>query len=226
VKLEKRLLNDPRWWIMSEPAQLIYIKLILLAAETYNKIPQNDEVLREALRSRLDIETFKNCLNEIFRNFPKLKNNKYYRYFAEFETKTNYLPKREIRRKSQVFPKEAVDKEKDKDKEKEKEKKCLSDSDFINSLKNNIAYKHIDIDQELGKIDAWLLTQKNRQKTRRFVVAWLNRIDRPLPKQPPRPEPKHEKIAPPDPKQQEAVSKLIHATVVKMNKKKEVLNVD
>jgi len=62
VKLEKRLLNDPRWWTLSEPAQLIYIKLILLAAETYNKIPKNDEILRQALRSRLELQRFRECL--------------------------------------------------------------------------------------------------------------------------------------------------------------------
>jgi len=56
----------------------------------------------------------------------------------------------------------------------------LSDSDFLNTLKNNPAYKHINLDQELGKMDAWLLTNKGRQKTRRFIVRWLNRIDKPL----------------------------------------------
>lgn len=122
VKLEKRLLNDPRWWIMSDPAQLIYVKLILLAAETYNKIPLNDNVLREALRSKLELQSFQKCLEEIEKNFPKLRKNKHFRYFAEFETKTNYIPKRAIPRKSQGLPKDGVDKDKEEDIDKEKEK--------------------------------------------------------------------------------------------------------
>lgn len=58
----------------------------------------------------------------------------------------------------------------------------LADAEFIAQLKVNVAYKHLDVDVELGKIDAWLLTPKGsrRKKTREFVVNWLNRIDRPM----------------------------------------------
>lgn len=70
----------------------------------------------------------------------------------------------------------AKDKDKDMDKDKEKDK----DIDFIGKLKQNPAYKHINIDNELNKMDAWLSTRKGRQKTRRFIVNWLNKIDRPV----------------------------------------------
>ncbi len=56
----------------------------------------------------------------------------------------------------------------------------LSDFDFINELKTKEVYKGIDIDRELGKMDTYLMTRPGRQKTRRFIVAWLNRIDKPL----------------------------------------------
>lgn len=73
----------------------------------------------------------------------------------------------------------------------DKKKPQISDSEFIQSLKTNPAYKGIDIDRELGKMDAWLLTSKGkgRQKTRRFILTWLNRIDKPVVTQP-KPEPK------------------------------------
>lgn len=122
IKLEKRLLNDPRWWTMSEDAQLIYIKLLLQAAETYNKIPANDLVLKDALRSKLDLEKFKQCLIEIETNFPKFKKNKAFRYFLEFETKTNYVNPKEFPRKSLGVPKVVTDKDKEEEKDKEKEK--------------------------------------------------------------------------------------------------------
>ena len=60
-------------------------------------------------------------------------------------------------------------------------KKVVPAEDFIQSLKTNTAYSHINIDQELGKMDAWLLARPGRKKTRRFIVAWLNRIEKPLP---------------------------------------------
>jgi len=56
----------------------------------------------------------------------------------------------------------------------------LTDQEFIESLKSNQAYGHIDLDVELGKMDAWLSTHPGRHKTRRFVVNWLNKIEPPL----------------------------------------------
>jgi len=61
------------------------------------------------------------------------------------------------------------------------QKKAVPAEDFIQSLKTNTAYSHINIDQELGKMDAWLLAHPGRQKTKRFIVNWLNKIDKPLP---------------------------------------------
>jgi hypothetical protein len=54
----------------------------------------------------------------------------------------------------------------------------LSDDDFLKILKTNPAYKGIDIDRELGKMDTWLLANPGRQKTRRFIVRWLNKADK------------------------------------------------
>lgn len=53
----------------------------------------------------------------------------------------------------------------------------LPDADFLASLKANPAYQGIDLDRELGKMDAWLSTPQGqrRTKTRRFIVGWLNR---------------------------------------------------
>ena len=52
--------------------------------------------------------------------------------------------------------------------------------DFLTSLKTNPAYAHINIDTELGKMDAWLLAHPGRQKTKKFIVNWLNKIEKPL----------------------------------------------
>lgn len=71
---------------------------------------------------------------------------------------------------------------KNENKKKKKVKVCVED--FIATLKENVAYKHINIDAELGKMDVWLLTKPGRQKTKRFVMNWLNRIDPPLPPSP------------------------------------------
>lgn len=52
---------------------------------------------------------------------------------------------------------------------------------FFESLKTNQAYKHIDLNTELCKMDAWLSAHAGRKKTKRFVLNWLNKIEVPLP---------------------------------------------
>lgn len=56
------------------------------------------------------------------------------------------------------------------------------DEGFYAALKSNSAYAHVDFPSELAKMDAWLLVNPRRKKSRKFVVNWLNRIERPLPK--------------------------------------------
>lgn len=134
VKLEKRLLNDYRWFTMSDHAQLIYIKLILLAAETYNKIPQNDNVLRSALRCSLGMSDFNRCIEEIKKNFPKFKKNKHFYYFDEFKYKTNFIPDRESLGNRSGIAQHYAEEEEDKD----KKRKELNSNSNINSNNNTI----------------------------------------------------------------------------------------
>lgn len=68
---------------------------------------------------------------------------------------------------------------------KKKQKPAASLPDFIESIRNLPAYAGIDIDMELSKMDAWLLTPKGRgrKKSERFVLNWLGKADRELPRQ-------------------------------------------
>jgi hypothetical protein len=58
-------------------------------------------------------------------------------------------------------------------------KKEDNPADFISALKSNIAYQGINIDIQLAKMDAWLLTPKGkgRKKTHKFILNWLNKCD-------------------------------------------------
>ena len=61
-----------------------------------------------------------------------------------------------------------------------KVKKDTPQPDFLTTLKTNPVYSHINIDIELAKMDIWLSIHKGRQKTKRFIVNWLNKIEKPL----------------------------------------------
>lgn len=67
-----------------------------------------------------------------------------------------------------------------------KEDKILSSrtslDTFLNSLKENPAYKGIDIDREIHKMNAWFLTPKGagRKLTHKFILNWLNKCEKDL----------------------------------------------
>lgn len=67
-----------------------------------------------------------------------------------------------------------------------KENKILSSrtslDTFLIALKENPAYKGIAIDNEIHKMNAWLLTPKGtgRKITHKFILNWLNKCERDL----------------------------------------------
>jgi hypothetical protein len=97
---------------------------------------------------------------------------------------------------------------------------ALITQDFITSLKNNVAYKHIDLEREFAKMDAWLSLPNNhgRQKTPRFVLNWLNKIEKPLASYKPMQIVKTESILPINPEEHKKVSELIRQTVNEMGR--------
>jgi hypothetical protein len=108
-------------------------------------------------------------------------------------------------------------KDKDKDKDKDNKGVVRGEQDFLSSLKTNPAYKHINIDHELAKMDTWLMVHKGRQKTPKFVVNWLNKIEVPIVTkcEPPKPL----KIEPIDEKKHKEVADLIHKTAQEMGRR-------
>ena len=58
-----------------------------------------------------------------------------------------------------------------------KNRKSLTQEEFLADLKANIAYKHIDIDREFVKAQAWIVTHSGRKFSQGFFVRWLNKIE-------------------------------------------------
>lgn len=94
----------------------------------------------------------------------------------------------------------------------------ISDDEFIITLKTNPAYKDIDIDKELNKMDAWLLAHPGRQKTRRFIVKWLNKIEVPIVTRP-KTTKEEKRPEPINPIEHAKVAALIHKTAEKLKAK-------
>jgi len=112
IKLEKRLLNDYRFYTMSENAQLVFVKLLMLAADTGNRMVRSGQILRQALRCTLQPTQLQECINEIRANFPKFQSNRYYYYFKDFDNRLNWIEKdrkKELPSNSPATPKEGAE---------------------------------------------------------------------------------------------------------------------
>jgi len=57
-------------------------------------------------------------------------------------------------------------------------KRKITDEEFLQVLR--LRYTWLDFDREMAKMDAWLLAHPGRMKTRRFIVNWLNKIEKPI----------------------------------------------
>ena len=116
VKLETRIINDYRFFTMSEFEQLVYIKLLSISRSTSNQIPKKTGVLCELLRTKRSVTEVKSAVKRIKDNFPKFKENKYFYYFDGYELRlSNYVPNTTIN--SGVDEDEDLDKDKEGDKD-------------------------------------------------------------------------------------------------------------
>ena len=93
LKLETRLLNDHRFFTLSEADQAFYIKILMVSRITKNKIPKNRETIKAYLRSDRDDIDIESTLNRLKEHFPKFKENKHFYYFEGFSERFgNYVP--------------------------------------------------------------------------------------------------------------------------------------
>ena len=53
-----------------------------------------------------------------------------------------------------------------------------TDEEWMASLKD--LYPWVDVPTELKRMEAWLSINPRRQKTKRFIINWLNKVEKPL----------------------------------------------
>ena len=213
IKIELRLFNDDDFFTLPPIDQLVFIKLIAIAKQKSNKIPKDYDRLMPLLRlydpkmtpilSPSDLKVILRRLKSRFHNFKSIK------WFYYFENFNNYYDDTKFG---------GVDKDKDKDKDKEESiypfnsKFIFIKKDFFESL--HTTYNYINLEIEFKKMEGWLLanpTKRQRYRNwQRFIVNWLNRIEKPL--EPPKQKIKPIKIEKLNPKEREKVAELIHKT--------------
>ena len=138
VKLETRLINDYRFFQMSEFQQLVYIKLLAISRSTGNQIPKTHATIRELLRTNRSETEVKSAIKRIKDNFPKFKENKYFYWFDGYELRLgNSVPKSEFNYKRDEDEDIDEDKDKDRDIDKDKPSAVFTKKDPLKTV-----YKH------------------------------------------------------------------------------------
>lgn len=135
VKLEIRLLNDHRFWGLDEFDQLVYVKLLMIAKSTKNQIPKNQGLLEGYLRTKRSQSEVKVTLDRIKTSFPKLKENKHFMYFDDWEYRLN---NKDIKNTNNSCVEEDLDIDKDIDIEMQKQFTHLNNDLFKKELNDFI----------------------------------------------------------------------------------------
>lgn len=107
VKMELRLLNDSRFNTMSDQAQLLYMKLIILCARENNKVPRKYDLLKEYLRTKYTEAELVALIDEIKKHFPKVLSTKDYYYIKDLKEYLHWVRPRNSQ--GTPTPKEYVD---------------------------------------------------------------------------------------------------------------------
>jgi len=121
IKIELRLFDDPRYFMLSEFERLMFINLIVLAKRTGNYVKKDWVAIRRAVRTEQTSSRVQVAVDRIITSFqpegnrkatgePTIEQNKYYLWFTGWDERYEY----------HGVEKEK-EKEKDKDKEEEKE---------------------------------------------------------------------------------------------------------
>ncbi|KKN70012.1 hypothetical protein LCGC14_0434590 [marine sediment metagenome] len=167
VKLETRIINDYRFFTMSEFEQLVYIKLLGISRSNNNQIPKDFNVIKQLLRlkkeetcfylsqigfSKQEISTksetelyqsaLKSAIKRIKGNFPKFKENKYFWFFDGYEL-----------RLSNSAPKEAINSQRDEDEDLDVDKDLDKDFTTIGKVSKNLTK---DQETQLQKYAEWM----------------------------------------------------------------------
>lgn len=89
IKLELRLLDDHRFYLMSERAQLVFIKLILVAGRCKNRILKSKISLNHQLKTNYTDKEMDEVFKEIRVSFPKVLENNGFYSIKGFEKRIN-----------------------------------------------------------------------------------------------------------------------------------------
>ena len=106
IKLQVRLLNDHRFFGMTERSQLFYIKILLLCGANKNKVPKLFQKLRALLRTDCSEVELNESIKEIRSNFPKLMETEEFYFIRGFKSLHNWCSPGS----SAGTPKDAVEK--------------------------------------------------------------------------------------------------------------------
>jgi hypothetical protein len=166
--LTEELGSDERFILgCTDLEKLLYILIVYTCHMTRHQAPVNPKFYRHRFGVRAHSHQIHTAIDSLLKRFPKLRCS---------DGKLSLLNSATY--ESEILPKVPLEVEVEVDKKKSK-RESATDTQFIETLKANPAFKCLDVDRELGKCQAWCLANGKSPNRRRFV-NWLNRAEKPL----------------------------------------------
>ena len=203
VKVWHEILTDQNFQNLSLDQQARFYNLLVYTSAHGNKGNIKITSPARALLSILQCENYEIMITHLM-NLPNILTTKYdnanfsvsFSNWHKYQVDSTGYERLKKFRKHQNNNTIREDKDKDKDKDKEEEEKKgvsheakpatkknkvskLTDEEWLKTLKANKAYEGIDIDRLYNKLLAWC-ELRGWQPTRKRLLNWLNREDRPM----------------------------------------------
>jgi hypothetical protein len=164
IKVYRTMLLDIDFLQLDVTSRYLYVCLLILASDHANKIPMSVSYLSH----RCAMPVSETMLKPLYR----------LGFLQASRSTIARLDKRENREEIELERDEIVCADQVACKQPSRQ---LTDDEWLQGqVRANPAYTHLNIDQELGKMDAWLSTRPQKKKTRRFIINWLNRAEKPV----------------------------------------------
>lgn len=161
IKLYTKLLNDDEWFDLDPKHAKVLVMLWCLASEDPALEGNLPSIKKMSFRLRIPQSSLESTLSNL----------------------SHWVEQDASELLAGCYQDASLETEERREREEERPRRAsMTDDEWIESLRKNEAYSHVNFAVEFGKMDAWFSSPKGkgRKKTRNFILNWINKIEKPV----------------------------------------------
>ena len=172
IKLHNTLLSSYEYGILPDASKAHLLMIWLLASRHNNLLPCDPRWIGERVQATGKVDLDRLIRSGFLAVIPDASTDAS-DLLAECLQDAPHGPRSEEKRREEDIRLERRG-------ERERKVPRMTDADWLNGLKATPAYQGIDVDRETAKCAAWCEANRKAPPSRRRIINWLNRVERPV----------------------------------------------